>query len=142
MRKEIEAKEKIIDTKIKLMEEASHLDFDKITLEHLPEATLYLSRNIENISDEEFVEVFSDFIDELYVLQLDTGYPIGAITKREQLLKGEFNNYSHLYIEQSSPKKDSLIFKQLQVIILSVIILVMKKQYKTHISVSSLRWNV
>lgn len=111
MRKEIEAKEKIIDTKIKLMEEASHLDFEQITLEHLPEATLYLSRNIENISDEEFAEVFSDFIDELYVSQLDTGFPIGAITKREQLLKGEFTNYSHLYIEQSNPKKDSPYFQ-------------------------------
>lgn len=142
MRKEIEAKEKIIDTKIKLMEEASHLDFDKITLEHLPEATLYLSRNIENISDEEFVEVFSDFIDELYVLQLDTGYPIGAITKREQLLKGNSTIIAIYILNNQVQRKIPLIFKQLQVIILSVIILVMKKQYKTHISVSSLRWNV
>lgn len=105
MRQEIEMKENIIETKIKLIEEASQLDFGLITLEHFPEAILYLSRNIVNISNEEFVEVFSDFIDELYRSNLDTGYPIGVITKREQILKGEFTNYSYLYIEQSSARE-------------------------------------
>ncbi|CAM3908733.1 MerR family transcriptional regulator [Mesobacillus zeae] len=104
-RQEIETKEKIIEAKIELMEEASRLDFHQVRLERLPEAKLYLSRNIENISDDEFVEVVSDFVDELYVSQLDTGYPIGGITKREQVLKGEFTNYSYLYIEQPNPKE-------------------------------------
>ncbi|HZG73503.1 MAG TPA: MerR family transcriptional regulator [Chondromyces sp.] len=113
-RQEIETKEKIIETKIALMEEALQLDLHQVTLEQLPEATLYLSRNIENITDEEFVEVVSDFINELDVLQLDTGYPIGAITKREQLLKGEFTNYSYLYIEQPSPKEGYPYFKSVK----------------------------
>lgn len=104
-RQEIQMKEKLIETKITLMEEASLLDFHQITLEHLPEATLYLSRNIENITDEEFVEVISEFIGELNGLQLDTGYPIGGITKREQVLRGEFSKYSYLYIEQPHPKE-------------------------------------
>ncbi|MDM5333849.1 MerR family transcriptional regulator [Ureibacillus composti] len=110
-RQELERKEKIIETKINLMEEASYLDFHQITLEQLPEVNLYLSRNIENISSEAFVEVISDFIDELYVSQLDTGYPIGSITKREQILKGEYTNYSYLYIEQSTPKTGYPYFK-------------------------------
>ncbi|GLB61434.1 MerR family transcriptional regulator [Cytobacillus sp. NCCP-133] len=104
-RQEIEMKEKMIEAKIALMEEASQLDFDQITLEPLPEATLYLCRNIQNISDEEFVEVVSDFINELQISQLDSGYPIGSITKREQILKGELSNYSYLYIEQPTPKE-------------------------------------
>ncbi|MGX9135053.1 MerR family transcriptional regulator [Rummeliibacillus sp. JY-2-4R] len=104
-RKELEMKERMIDAKIALMEEASHLDFQQITLKQLPEATLYLSRNIENITDEEFVEVISDFINELNISQLDSGYPIGVITKREHVMKGEFSNYSYLYIEQPHPKK-------------------------------------
>ncbi|MFD2446459.1 MerR family transcriptional regulator [Bacillus sp. CGMCC 1.16607] len=103
-RQEIEMKEKMIEAKIALMEEALQIDFHQITLEKLPEATLYLSRNIENITAEEFVEVVSDFINELNVSQLDSGYPIGGITKREQVLKGEFSNYSYLYIEQPNPK--------------------------------------
>ncbi|MBM4761283.1 MerR family transcriptional regulator [Bacillus sp. B15-48] len=104
-RQEIELKEKLIETKIALMEEASQLNFDQITLEHLPEATLYLSRNIENITDEKFVEVLSEFIGELNELQLDTGYPIGGIMKREHVLKGDFSKYSYLYIEQPHPKE-------------------------------------
>lgn len=113
-RQEIEMKEKIIEAKIALMEEASHLDLHQVTLEHLPEATLYLSRNIENITDEGFVEVVSDFINELNVSQLDTGYPIGVITKREQILKGEFTNYSYLYIEQPNPKEGYPYFKSVK----------------------------
>lgn len=104
-RQEIEMKEKLIETKIAIMEEASQIDFHQITLEHLPEATLYLSRNIENITDEEFVEVISEFIEELNESQLDTGYPIGGITKREQVVKGEFSKYSYLYMEQPYPKE-------------------------------------
>ena len=111
MRQEIEMKEKLIETKITLMEDASQLDFDQITLEHLPEATLYLSRNIENISDEEFVEVLSEFIGELNESQLDTGYPIGGITKREHVLKGEYSKYSYLYMEQPHPKEGYPYFK-------------------------------
>jgi len=37
--------------------------------------------------------------------QLDTGYPIGGITKREQVVKGEFSKYSYLYMEQPYPKE-------------------------------------
>ncbi len=71
--------EGIIDVKIDLTQEALHLDFDSITIEHLPEATLYLSRNIEDSTEEQFVKAVSDFIDELDRSQLDTGYPIGGL---------------------------------------------------------------
>lgn len=104
-RREIEMKEKIIKTKINLMEEALLTDFNQISVEQLPEATLYLSRNIEDISNEEFVGVVSDFIEELYLSNLDSGFPIGVITKREHILKGEYTNYSYLYMEQPNPKE-------------------------------------
>lgn len=104
-RQSIEMKEKMIDANIALMEQALHLDFQQVTFEQLPEATLYLSRNIENVTDKEFIEVVSDFITELNTSQLDSGFPIGCITKREQVLKGEFSNYSYLYIEQPHPKE-------------------------------------
>lgn len=107
-------KEKMIETKISLMEEATHLDFQQITLETLPEVTLYLSRNIENLTDEEYLEVFSDFINELNLSHLDTGYPIGVIRKREHVLKGEFTNYSYLYIEQPYPKEGYPYFKSVK----------------------------
>ncbi|MDQ0300587.1 DNA-binding transcriptional MerR regulator [Salibacterium salarium] len=110
-RKEIEMKERMIDTKIELMQKASDLNFSNITLEKLPEQTFYLSENIENITDDTFFEVLAGFIDELYESYLDTGNPIGSITKREQILKGEFTNYSHLYMLQRNPKKGRPYFK-------------------------------
>lgn len=113
-RQEIEMKEKIIDAKIKLMKEASQLDFTQITLEHLPSMTLYFSEKIENMADEGFVEAISDFIDELYISHLDTGYPIGVLTKREQLLKGEFSHYSYLYMEQPHPKEGYPYFQTVE----------------------------
>jgi DNA-binding transcriptional MerR regulator len=113
-RQEIEMKEKFIEAQITLIEKASHLDFHQITLEQLPEATLYLSRNIENITEEEFVEVVSDFLNELNESHLDTGYPIGVITKREQIVKGEYTNYSFLYIEQPKPKEGHPYFKSVK----------------------------
>ncbi|UPO90174.1 MerR family transcriptional regulator [Niallia sp. Man26] len=108
-RKELEKNEQIIEAKIKLMEQASSLNFEQISLEQISAANLYLSRNIKDIPDEEFVEAVSDFITELYVKELDTGYPIGGMTMREEVLKGEYTNYNYLYMEQPK-QKDSYTF--------------------------------
>ncbi|MGG2083628.1 MerR family transcriptional regulator [Lysinibacillus pakistanensis] len=113
-RRELEMIESIIDVKIDLTQEALHLDFDSITIEHLPEATLYLSRNIEDSTEEQFVKAVSDFIDELDRSQLDTGYPIGGITRREQVLAGNYDNYSYLYIEQPHPQEGHPYFKAIE----------------------------
>ncbi|MCY9548351.1 MerR family transcriptional regulator [Lysinibacillus xylanilyticus] len=110
-RQELEMIESIIDVKIDLTEEALHLDFDSITIEHLPEATLYLSKNIEDSKEEQFTKAVSDFIDELDRFQLDTGYPIGGITRREQVLAGNYDNYSFLYIEQPHLREGHPYFK-------------------------------
>ncbi len=113
-RQELRMIENMIDVKILSTEEALHLDFDSITIQHFPEEILYLSENIEDTSEEQFVEAVSDFIDELYRSQLDTGYPIGAITKREQVLSGNYDNYSFLYMEQPFPRKGHSYFKTLE----------------------------
>ncbi|KOS63159.1 MerR family transcriptional regulator [Lysinibacillus agricola] len=113
-RRELEMIESIIDVKIDLTEEALHLDFDSMTMEHLPEETLYLSKNIEDSTEEQFVKAVSDFIDELDRSQLDTGYPIGGITRREQVLAGNYDNYSYLYIEQPHPREGHPYFKAIE----------------------------
>ncbi|SOC42702.1 MerR family transcriptional regulator [Ureibacillus acetophenoni] len=110
-RQEIEMKEKLIDTKIELLEESLTIPFDQIELTHLPDATLYLSRNIEDTTDDEFVEVISEFIGELNEAHLDTGYPIGGITKRNHVLNGNYSKYTYLYIEQPHPKEGHPYFK-------------------------------
>lgn len=113
-RQELRMIESMIDVKIRSTEEALHLDFDSITIQHLPEEVLYLSKNIEDSSEEQFVEAVSDFIDELYRSQLDTGHPIGAITKREQILAGNYDNYSFLYMEQPFPREEHSYFKTIE----------------------------
>ncbi|MFI2131477.1 MerR family transcriptional regulator [Lysinibacillus fusiformis] len=113
-RRELEMIEGIIDVKIDLTKESLQLDFDSITIEHFPEATLYLSRNIEDSTEEQFVKAVSDFIDELDRSRLDTGYPIGGITKREQVLAGNYDNYRYLYIEQPHPQEGHPYFKAIE----------------------------
>lgn len=113
-RLELEMVERIIDAKIELTEEAIALDFEEITVQHMPDATLYLSNNVFDTSEQQFVEAVSDFIDELYRSHLDTGYPIGAITKREQILKGDYDNYSYLYMEQPNPQAGHPYFKAIE----------------------------
>jgi len=113
-RQELELIESIIEVKINTTEEALQIDFDSITIGHFPEETLYLSRNIEDSTEEQFVKAVSDFIDELDRSQLDTGYPIGGITKREQVLAGNYDNYCYLYMEQPHPQEGHPYFKAIE----------------------------
>lgn len=109
-RHELEMIEQMIDVKIQSTEEAIMLDFNSITVQNIPAKTFYLSKNIEDATEEEFVEAVFDFIDELNHSKLDTGHPIGAIIKKEQILTRHSDNYSYLYIEQPLPKKEHAHF--------------------------------
>ncbi|MEI2406427.1 MerR family transcriptional regulator [Niallia taxi] len=113
-KKELEKNEQIIKSKINLMEQASNLNFKQISVEQISGKKLYLSRNIKDIKDEEFVKVVSDFINELYLKDLDTGNPIGGITMRREILKGEYTNYTYLYMEQPKQKNDYAFFQSLK----------------------------
>ncbi|GKV55926.1 multidrug-efflux transporter 2 regulator [Sporosarcina sp. NCCP-2222] len=110
-RQELEMIENMILVKSKLIEEALDIEFDKTSLEYLPECTMYLSDTIENSTEEQFVAAVSDFIEELYRAQLDSGYPIGGMTKKENVLKGDYSNYSYLYMEQPNPREGHPYFK-------------------------------
>lgn len=109
-RRELEMIENIINVKIQATKEAIELDFDSITIQDYPMKTFYLSKNIEHANEEEFIEVVSDFIWELNHSKLDTGHPIGAIIKKEQIVTGNVNNYSYLYIEQPLLLKEQTHF--------------------------------
>lgn len=113
-RKELELLEESIKAKIFTTKEALKTDFSKVTVEHLPTAILYLSENIENATEEQFVQAVSDFIDELDRFQLDTGYPIGGVMTREQLLARNYTNYKYLYMEQPQPRSDHPYFKAIE----------------------------
>lgn len=105
-RRELEMIENMIDVKIQSTNEAVTLNFNEISIQQCPKRTFYLSKNIENATEEEFFEAVSDFIYELNHSKLDTGHPIGAIIKKKQIHAHHSDNYSHLYIEQPVPKKE------------------------------------
>lgn len=113
-RQELERIESMIHVRTKLIDEALHLDFNEIAFAYFPESTLYLSTNIENSTEEQFIKAVSDFIDELNRAQLDTGYPIGGMTKKEHVLAGDYSNYSHLYMEQPNPREGHPYFNAIE----------------------------
>lgn len=110
-KRELDNLEKMMDVKISLLEEAEDIDFDQITFHYFPENLLYLSLDIKDITDEEFAKVVTQFINELNAMGLDTGFQIGGMTLREQVLKGEYTNYSYLYMEQLKQEKSQPYFK-------------------------------
>lgn len=102
-RRTLEMIENRIDVKIQSMKEAIQLDLNAITVQNFPAKVLYLSENVESATEEEFVAAVSDFIDELNQSNLDTGHPIGAMIKKEQILTHNSDNYSYLYMAQPAP---------------------------------------
>ncbi|MGD8191870.1 MerR family transcriptional regulator [Brevibacillus ginsengisoli] len=89
----------MIETKLRLTKEAIKTDFSHIYLEELAEEKLFISDFILDCTDRDFVKAVSDFIDTLYTHRFDTGYPIGAMVSRNQLLTGDYENYSYLYMK-------------------------------------------
>ncbi|MEO4052542.1 MerR family transcriptional regulator [Solibacillus sp. CAU 1738] len=102
-KQELEIIEQIIKKKIDLTTTALALDFSKIEVVHYPESHLYLSNNIQDCNEQDFFKEISDFIDILHRSKLDTGYPIGSITNKQQVLAGNYTNYTYLYMKQPNP---------------------------------------
>lgn len=103
--------EMMMDVKVNLLEDARKIDFQQISFQSLPETFLYLSSNIKDITDDDFAKVVTEFISELNEQNLDTGFQIGGMTLREQVLTGEYTNYSYLYMKQPKQKKSQSYFK-------------------------------
>ncbi|WP_211749862.1 MerR family transcriptional regulator [Paenibacillus sp. Marseille-Q4541] len=89
--------QKIIETKISITESALSADITKITMTHQEEELLFLSESILDCSDREFLKSVAVFIDYLYTNELDTGYPIGAMVSRDNIMKEDYGNYTFLY---------------------------------------------
>lgn len=103
--------EQTIDLKLQAVQEAKDLSFTQITTEYCAARTLYLSNPLKNTTEEQFVTEVSDFINNLDETKLDTGLPIGAVIRREQVLSREVENYAHLYMEQPYMQKRNGFFQ-------------------------------
>ena len=104
----LEQLERRMEIKLELLEEAATVEVGHILFQQLPESYLYLSSTIKDVTDEEFAKLVTQFINELHQQDLDTGFQIGGLTKREQLIVKDYTNYSYLYIKQPQQQEPYL----------------------------------
>lgn len=95
----LEHLQKIVNTKIHLAEQAFHTDFSDISFQYLEEEQFLISKDTLDLSERKYISTFSDFIQHIQLHQVDSGFPLGGILPREQILNKNFYNYSHLYIK-------------------------------------------
>lgn len=103
-KKHLEYNEMIINDKIQLIKEAIQTPFDDITLQEIEETTFYISDNIANASELDFLISINQFIEELKSHGLFSSQPIGIISNMKDILNGEYNNYSYLYVKIPNSK--------------------------------------
>ncbi|MCY8934652.1 MerR family transcriptional regulator [Bacillus atrophaeus] len=89
----------IIQTKVKLTEQALETDFSSVSFQYLEEEKFMISRNTLNLPERKYIAAISELIRYVQLHELDEGYPVGGILAREQILKKDFYNYSHFYIK-------------------------------------------
>ncbi|KAA6452517.1 MerR family transcriptional regulator [Bacillus atrophaeus] len=89
----------IIQTKVKLTEQALETDFSSVSFQYLEEEKFMISRKTLNLPERKYIAAISELIRYVQLYELDEGYPVGGIFAREQILKKDFYNYSHFYIK-------------------------------------------
>ncbi|MCE5057835.1 MULTISPECIES: MerR family transcriptional regulator [Mammaliicoccus] len=104
-KKHLEYNEMIIDSKIQLIRDAMETSFDKIEIEEYDEMTFYISDNIANASELDFLISINQFIDELKSHEIFSSQPIGVVTHKNDILSGNYLHYSYLYVNIPNSKK-------------------------------------
>ncbi|MDQ0927881.1 effector-binding domain-containing protein [Bacillus atrophaeus] len=89
----------IIQTKVKLTEQALETDFSSVSFQYLEEEKFMISRNTLNLPERKYIAAISELIRYVQLHELDEGYPVGGIFAHEQILKKDFYNYRHFYIK-------------------------------------------
>lgn len=93
---------KLMETKIHITENACIIDYSSISLEFFNEEYLVLSNSIENVSHKDYLQIVSEHMNYCTLNHLNSGYPIGIMISRENILKGVAENYSYLYTKLDS----------------------------------------
>jgi len=108
-KKQLDMMEQMVETQINLAKDAETIDFSSLTLMELQDEKLYVGNPLHNTTDEEFALAVSNFMKEIHEKKLDTGYPIGVVTNKEDLLQRKYTNFSQLYIKQVHEVHDEKI---------------------------------
>lgn len=97
--KKLEHLQTMIQTKVKLTEQALETDFSSVSFQHLDEEKVMIGRPVLNLPERKYIAAISELIRYVQLNELDEGYPVGGIFAREQILKKEFYNYTHFYMK-------------------------------------------
>ncbi|KXZ17441.1 MerR family transcriptional regulator [Bacillus nakamurai] len=97
--KKLEHLQTMIQTKVKLTEQALETDFSSVSFQHLDEEKVMIGRPVLNLPERKYIAAISELIRYVQLHELDEGYPVGGIFAREQILKKEFYNYTHFYMK-------------------------------------------
>lgn len=101
---------KLMETKISITKKACNMDYSKISIEYLDEEYLVLSKSIENVSHKEYLKIISEHMNYCNISNLNSGYSIGAMINKENILAGVKDNYSYLYTKLSSKENLPYLF--------------------------------
>lgn len=102
---------RLMTTAVNLTEKALVVDYEKITLEEQKEEYLLVSSMLEPLSNKEFSKMMFEYLNFCNQLELrDTDY-IGTMIKVDNLIKGQSNYYSNLYVRTSHKHAQAIVIK-------------------------------
>lgn len=102
----------IIQNKRRQIEKALTIDFNQLLIKEMPSETYVLSKNILNSNDKEFTKSVMSFIKYTKREVINTGYPVGGVIRKEQLLEGNYWNYQYLYMRVEDEDVSELFIKK------------------------------
>lgn len=101
LQKEIQHKQRLnllIKNKLQLLKESEQLIMNNISLQHLPSSKLLLSESLHNEHDEAAQHlIVQQHINYCLQHNLNVGYQLGAMIAEEDILSGNFQNYSYCF---------------------------------------------
>lgn len=100
----------LVNNKIGLYTKALQTNFSSISLEKFEEEIFLVSEDILDFPEKDYISSLSNFINHIQSVNFYSGYPVGAIFKREQILDEDFYNYSYWYIKVKDKKSTTLSY--------------------------------
>lgn len=108
--KKLQRTRMLMEKKLSSIKKCTSINPNKITIEHMDEETLVISRSIENVSHKDYLKTVSDHVNYCFTNSINSDYSIGLIITKENILKGVEYNYSHLYSRIDSASESSYKF--------------------------------
>ncbi|ASR47433.1 BltR family transcriptional regulator [Paenibacillus kribbensis] len=97
--KKLEHLKTIMETKVKLAEQAIEADLSSVSIQYLEEERIMITPNLLGLSEWPYITVISDLIHYVQSHELNLGHPVSGMLAKEQILEKDFYNYQHLFFK-------------------------------------------